>query len=83
MLTKINLHASRVTLYMHEFFEPILFFDPHGLHGLENVTKFDGKQISKTVEPTHTTCMSATYTCMSLTVTLTLLKQHSQAALQF
>ena len=29
--TKIGLHAIRVNLYLHEFFEPILFFDPHGL----------------------------------------------------
>ena len=31
MPTKIGLHAFHVTLYMHEFFQPILFFDPHGL----------------------------------------------------
>ena len=29
--TKIGLHAFQVNLYLHEFFEPILFFDPHGL----------------------------------------------------
>ena len=29
--TKIGLHAFHVNLYLHEFFEPILFFDPHGL----------------------------------------------------
>ena len=29
--TKIVLHAFHVNLYLHEFFEPILFFDPHGL----------------------------------------------------
>ena len=29
--TKIDLHAFHVNLYLHEFFEPILFFDPHGL----------------------------------------------------
>ena len=28
--TKIGLHAFQVNLYLHEFFEPILFFDPHG-----------------------------------------------------
>ena len=28
---KIDLHAFQVNLYLHEFFEPILFFDPHGL----------------------------------------------------
>ena len=27
---KIGLHAFHVNLYSHEFFEPILFFDPHG-----------------------------------------------------
>ena len=30
-LTKIGLHAFQVNLYLHKFFEPILFFDPHGL----------------------------------------------------
>ena len=29
--TKIGLHAFHVNLYLHEFFEHILFFDPHGL----------------------------------------------------
>ena len=29
--TKIGLHAFQVNLYLHEFFEPILFFDAHGL----------------------------------------------------
>ena len=29
--TKIGFHAFHVNLYLHEFFEPILFFDPHGL----------------------------------------------------
>ena len=29
--TKIGLHAFHANLYMHEFFEAILFFDPHGL----------------------------------------------------
>ena len=29
--TKIDLHAFQVNLYVNEFFEPILFFDPHGL----------------------------------------------------
>ena len=29
--TKIGLHAFHINLYLHEFFEPILFFDPHGL----------------------------------------------------
>ena len=28
---KIGLHAFHVDLYLHECFEPILFFDPHGL----------------------------------------------------
>ena len=30
--TKIGLHAFHINLYLHEFFEPILFFDPHGLY---------------------------------------------------
>ena len=29
--TKIGLHEFHFNLYLHEFFEPILFFDPHGL----------------------------------------------------
>ena len=29
--TKIGLHAFQITLYLHEFFESNLFFDPHGL----------------------------------------------------
>ena len=28
--TKIDLHAFHVNLYLLEFFELILFFDPHG-----------------------------------------------------
>ena len=28
MPTKIGFHAFHVNLYLHEFFEPILFFDP-------------------------------------------------------
>ena len=31
MPTKINLHAFHINLYLHKSFEPILFFDPHGL----------------------------------------------------
>ena len=31
MPTKIGLHVFQVNLYLHEFFKPILFFDPHGL----------------------------------------------------
>ena len=31
MPTKIGFHAFHFNLYLHEFFEPILFFDPHGL----------------------------------------------------
>ena len=29
--TKIGLHAFQINLYLHEFFEPILFFETHGL----------------------------------------------------
>ena len=28
---KFGLHAFHVNLYLHEIFEAILFFDPHGL----------------------------------------------------
>ena len=31
MPTKIGLHAFHINLYLHDFFEPILFFEPHGL----------------------------------------------------
>ena len=31
MPTKLGLHAFQVNLYLHEFFELILYFDPHGL----------------------------------------------------
>ena len=31
MPTKIDLHAFHNHFYLHKFFEPILFFDPHGL----------------------------------------------------
>ena len=35
MPTKFGFHAFQVNLYLHEFFEPFLFFDPHGIvHGL-------------------------------------------------
>ena len=30
MPIKVGLHAFHVNLYLHKFFEPILFFDPHG-----------------------------------------------------
>ena len=33
-LTIIGLHAFQVNLYLHKFFELILFFDPHGLYNL-------------------------------------------------
>ena len=60
--TKIGFHAFHVNLYLHEFFEPILFFDPHGpyiVHGLKgNFGCFEGRQergkISETGEATST-----------------------------
>ena len=44
--TKIGLHAFQVNPYLHEFFEPILFFDPHGIaHGPKGkFGHFGGKQ---------------------------------------
>ena len=46
MPTKIGLHTFLVNLYLHEFIESILFFDPHGLyivHGLKgNFGRFEG-----------------------------------------
>ena len=32
MPIKISFHTFHINLYLHEFFEPILFFDPHGLY---------------------------------------------------
>ena len=29
--TKFGLHVFHIILYLHEFFEPILFFNPHEL----------------------------------------------------
>ena len=31
MPTKIGVHARDINPYLHEFFEPIPFFDDHGL----------------------------------------------------
>ena len=45
--TKIGLHAFHINLYLHGFFELILFFDPHGLnkvHGPKgSFGRFQGK----------------------------------------
>ena len=38
--TKIGLHAFHIDLYLHECFEPILFFDPHGLYSPWSEGKF-------------------------------------------
>ena len=38
MPTKIELHAFHINLYLHKFFEQILFFDPHGQKG--NFSRF-------------------------------------------
>ena len=38
--TKIGFYAFHVNLYLHEFFEPILFFDPHGLYSPWSEGKF-------------------------------------------
>ena len=39
---KLGPHAFHINLYLHEFFEPILFFDPmdNNVHGLK--VKFEG-----------------------------------------
>ena len=47
MPTKIGLHAFQITLYLHEFFESDLFFDPpwtivHGRKG--KIGFFESKQ---------------------------------------
>ena len=40
--TKIDLHAFHIPLYLYEFFEPILFFDPMA-YGLKGSFGFEGK----------------------------------------
>ena len=73
MPTKFGLHAFHIPLYMNEFFEPILLFDPivHGLKG--NLDRFGGKgKRAKSLQPerlcppksvyVHVTSMS---TCMN------------------
>ena len=40
--TKIGLHAFHIPLYLYEFFEPILFFDPMA-YGLKGSFGFEGK----------------------------------------
>ena len=69
--TKIGLHAFQVNLYLHEFFELILFFDPHGPKG--KFGRFGGKQkgaITSKLEKLHPSklvCMRfrSTPTCMN------------------
>ena len=70
--TKFGLHAFHVNFYLHEFFEPILFFDPHGLyivHGTKGkFCRFESKQkggkISKLerLHPPKLVCMHFTST---------------------
>ena len=43
MPTKIGFHAFHVNLYLHEFSELILFFDPHGLYVTCMHTNFGGR----------------------------------------
>ena len=58
--TKLGVHAFHFNLYLHEFFEPILIFDLHGIvHGPKgNFCHFEGKtkwsNISETREATPT-----------------------------
>ena len=73
--TKFGLHAFHIDLYLHEFFELILFFDPHGIaHGPKgNFGCFEGKlkgAITPKVERPHPpklVCMrfGSTSTCMN------------------
>ena len=56
-LIKIGLHAFQVNLYLHEFFEPISFFDPHGLKSMVqkgNLAIYESSNISETGEATAT-----------------------------
>ena len=73
--TKIGLHAFHVKLYLHVFFEPILFFDPHGLSVVQRenlaILKAKNKQAkSRKLERLHPpkfVCMhfTSTSTCMN------------------
>ena len=52
MPTKIGLHAFHIIIYLHEFFELILFLTP--LVQKEILAKFEISNISETGEPTPT-----------------------------
>ena len=55
--TKIGLHAFPIQLYLHKFFEPILFFDPPPpmdyYHYTKNKTVFTKKTMSKLCHALH------------------------------
>ena len=53
MATKIGLHAFQKYIYLHEYFEPILFFNPHGKFGCF-WRQQKRSQISETGEATQT-----------------------------
>ena len=46
MPTKFGFYAFQVNLYLQKSFEPILFFDSHGLYIVQkgNLAKFEGKK---------------------------------------
>ena len=52
MPTKIGLHAFHINPYLYEFFELILFFDPHDLKG--NLVIYESSNIFETEEATPT-----------------------------
>ena len=68
--TKIGLHTFHINLYLHELFEPILFFDPHGQYGpKESWMKTKRSKIFKTkgAMTLNLLCMhiSSTSTCIN------------------
>ena len=66
MPTKINLHAFQANLCLHEFFEPILLFDPHVriVHGQK------GKLKTNRIKTEETTRLSAYVHLMVLITTI-------------
>ena len=77
--TKIGLHAFHINLYLHELFEPILFFDPHGIvHGQKgNFGCFEGN-INVAISPKPERSHPPKSVCMHFTSTSTCLNFLSQ-----
>ena len=77
--TKIDLHAFHINPYLHEFFEPILFFDLHGIvHGRKgNFGCFEGN-INVAISPKPERSHPPKSVCMHFTSTSTCLNFLSQ-----